>query len=287
MRILLFGPNGQVGTEIRQQAAASGVEIVPAGRDVVDLSAPDGIGTVIAGAKCQGVINASAYTAVDKAETEPDLAKAVNTVAPEAMAVACAAAGVPFVHYSTDYVFDGTNSSPYRETDRVSPLGVYGRTKAAGEAAVLAAGGTTAIIRLAWVFSAHGGNFVKTMLRVGPERGGVRVVADQVGKPTPAADAARAGLKTLALLQDDPSSAGLYHFGGDDETSWAGFAEAIFEVAGLDVPVEYITTAEYPTPAARPAYSSLDTTKITQTLGIPAADWRAGLRDVIATLNKA
>ncbi|PHR70208.1 sugar nucleotide-binding protein, partial [Henriciella sp.] len=191
MRILLFGPNGQVGTEIRRQAHASGLEVVPAGREAVDLSKPGAAATLISQSDCDGVINASAYTAVDKAETEAELAGAVNTDAPAAMAEACAAAGLPFVHYSTDYVFDGTSSRPYRETDPTSPLGVYGRTKADGEAAVMAAGGTAAVIRLAWVFSAHGANFVKTMLRVGPERGGVRVVADQVGKPTPATDAAR------------------------------------------------------------------------------------------------
>lgn len=285
MRLLLFGANGQVGTEIRLESARRGVTLEAVDRETCDLTQPGSAAALIERTEaCDGVINAAAYTAVDKAESEAELAEAVNAYAPGEMAEACVARGIPLIHYSTDYVFAGDATTPYRENDPTGPLGVYGRSKLEGEARVLAAGGHAAIVRLAWVFSAHGGNFVKTMLRVGKERGHLRVVDDQIGKPTPAAPAARAALDMIAPLAADTLKSGIYHFSGDRALSWAAFAREIFEVADLDVTVEPITTAEYPTPAKRPAWSVLDTAKIENTFGIAAPDWRAELEHVIAAL---
>lgn len=283
MRILVIGANGQVGTELIQAGAEIGHDMVASQRGDLDLSA--GAEVLVGLTGFDGVINAAAYTAVDTAESDQDLARAVNTDAPGAIARACAAASLPFVHYSTDYVFDGSASAPLTESDPVSPLGAYGQSKRDGELAVLESGAVSAVLRLSWVFSAHGKNFVKTMLRVGPASGSVRVVSDQIGKPTPAGAAARAGIVALEALANDSDKAGIYHFAGDAETSWAGFAEAIFEIAGLHVPVTPIPTSDYPTPAARPAYSVLDTTKITCDLGIAAPDWRVDLAEVIKQLN--
>ena len=285
MRILVTGAGGQVGRSLVEAGAAAGHEIIAKDRAGLDLTDADALRAAIDPAAINGMINAAAYTAVDAAEDDAATAAAINADAPRIIAEACAAAGLPLVHYSTDYVFDGTGTRPYVETDPAAPLGVYGRTKREGEAAILASGANAAILRLAWVFSAHGKNFVKTMLRVGPERGGVRVVADQIGAPTPALDAARAGLAALEGLVADPSKAGVYHYAGDQPASWAGLAEAIFAEAALDVPVERIPTSAYPTPAARPAYSVLDSAKFEAAFGLPAADWRAGLAAVIATLK--
>lgn len=285
MRVLLFGPGGQVGTEIRRSARAAGADVVPIDRGLCDLAAPGAAASFIRASACAAVINAAGYTAVDKAESEPALAAAVNAEAPAEMARACAELGVPFVHFSTDYVFDGTASRPYRETDATAPPGVYGRTKRDGEKAVQAAGGAYAILRLSWVFSAHGANFVKTMLRLSAERDRLRVVADQEGKPTPAAGAAAAGLVVARALIGDPMRSGVYHFAGDAATTWADFASAIFEMAGAETTVEKIATADYPTPAKRPAYSVLDTEKIEKTFGLAAPSWRDGLRAVLRELG--
>jgi len=209
----------------------------------------------------------------------------VNAEAPAEMARACAEIGIPFVHFSTDYVFDGTASRPYRESDETAPLGVYGKTKRDGEKGVAAAGGAYAILRLSWVFSAHGANFVKTMLRLSAERETLHIVADQEGKPTPAAGAAAAALVVARALAGDPMRSGVYHFAGDKATTWADFASAIFEAAGAETAVERITTADYPTPAKRPAYSVLDTEKIEKTFGLAAPSWKDGLRAVLRELG--
>jgi dTDP-4-dehydrorhamnose reductase len=230
------------------------------------------------------VINAAAYTAVDRAETEEALAQTVNAAAPGAMAGACKHLDIPFLHVSTDYVFDGSGTRAWAETDPVSPQNAYGRTKLAGEEAVRASGGRHIILRTAWVFSAHGANFVKTMLRLSETRDALSVVEDQIGGPTPAADIA-ATLLTLADRMRNGAVGGTYHFAGEPHTSWAGFAQEIFAQAGRDVTVTGIPSAEYPTPATRPLNSRLDCAKLTSNFGIRPADWKTGLRAVIEELG--
>jgi len=281
MRVLLFGPNGQIGTEIRRAA-----EVVPVARAECDLTRKGAARKVIESAACDVVVNAAGYTAVDKAESEPRVAEAVNAAAPGEMAEACADRGLPFIQFSTDYVFDGEALRPYVETDDTGPLNVYGATKLEGERRVATAGGVYAIIRTSWVFSAQGANFVKTMLRLGGERDRLRVVADQHGKPTPAAGAAEAALAAARALLDDPRKAGLYHFAGDEATTWADFAATIFERAGIATAIDRIPTADYPTAARRPLYSVLDTVKFETAFGLAAPSWREGLDGVLAELAR-
>jgi dTDP-4-dehydrorhamnose reductase len=230
-------------------------------------------------------VNAAAYTAVDRAEEERDAAWRANDESPGVLARWCAKHGVVLVHYSTDYVFDGQGSRPYRESDATAPLGVYGASKLAGEQAIRAAGGRHLIFRTAWVYASHSANFLRTMLRVGANRDVLRVVADQVGTPTPAALIADI---TAQALQHDGALSGTWHLTAKGETSWHGFAEAIFveAVAAGILPrapnVEAITTAEYPTPAKRPAYSHLDVTKLENDFGVVLPSWQEGLKRVIA-----
>ena len=285
MHVLLFGASGQVGVEIQRSAKAAGAEVFAVDRAACDLTKGGGPARMIEAANPDVVINTAAYTAVDKAESDEATARAVNAAAPGEMAKACAALGIPFVHFSTDYVFNGGASRPYVETDPTAPLGVYGRTKLEGERAVQSAGGVHAILRLSWVFSSHGANFVKTMLRLGAERDVMRVVADQRGKPTPAAAAGAASLVVARALIDAPKLSGVYHFAGDEETTWADFASAIFETARMKVAVERITTADYPTPAKRPIYSVMDTSLFEKTFGFAAPSWRNGLAAVIRELG--
>ncbi len=278
--LLVFGQTGQVAREL--SCLAPDARFL--GRDQADLSDPAQCGDLIRRLRPQAVINAAAYTAVDRAESEPDLAMAVNGAAPDAMAQAAAELGMPFLHVSTDYVFDGSGDRPWQVTDPTGPLGVYGATKLAGEGAVAAAGGQWAVMRTSWVFSAHGANFVKTMLRLGAEREELRVVADQVGGPTPARDIA-AALLCMAQAMKDGSAGGLYHFSGAPDASWADFAREIFAQAGLSCKVTPITTADYPTPAKRPANSRLDCSAITRDFGIRRPNWRDGLAEVLADLR--
>ena len=273
--ILVFGRNGQVATELARQG-----DVVTLGRDAADLSDPAACAAAIAAHAPRLVINAAAYTAVDKAESEPDLAHVVNADAPSAMARACADQGVPFLHISTDYVFDGTGTAPWSPGDPVDPQNAYGRSKLAGEVAVAEAGGQWAVLRTAWVFSAHGANFVKTMLRLAEARDHLTVVADQVGCPTPAGDIAGALLRMGAAMEAGQGG-GVYHFGGQPAVSWADFARAIFAAAGKDMRIEDIPTSAYPTPAARPMNSRLDCAALETDFGISAPDWRAGLRAVL------
>ncbi|NWG70253.1 MAG: dTDP-4-dehydrorhamnose reductase [Parvularculaceae bacterium] len=284
MRVLLFGPGGQVGTEVRRRAP-SDLDIVALDRSRCDLTASGAASTAIEAARCDVVLNTSAYTAVDKAESEPEAARRVNAEAPAEMARACSRLGIPLVHLSTDYVFDGESLRPYLETDATNPLGVYGATKREGEEAVAASGATYAILRLSWVFSSHGSNFVKTMRRIGREHGAARVVCDQRGRPTPAAHAADAALVVALALANDRSKAGIYHFAGAETTTWADFAERVFALSRLSVDLARIATSAYPTPARRPKYSVLDTTKFTRTFGAPAPSWRPALAEVIAELE--
>jgi dTDP-4-dehydrorhamnose reductase len=292
MKLLLLGGNGQVGRELRRCLSALG-EVVVATRDgadadaVADFDAPDTLVDLVQRIAPDVVVNAAAYTAVDRAESEPDAAFRANALGPAALAQGCTAAGALLVHYSTDYVFDGGGSRPYREDDASSPLGAYGASKLAGEEMIRASGARHAILRTAWVYAAHGKNFLRTMLRLAGERDELRVVADQVGAPTPAAWIADA---TARIITQGVSASGIWHLVAAGETSWHGFADAIMDealAAGLLARrprVLPIATADYPTPARRPAYSVLDTTKLRRDFGIVPPDWRDGLRATLRDL---
>lgn len=280
--ILVFGQSGQVATEIARQA---GNTVTCIGRDVADLSDPDDCAAVIVARKPTAVINAAAWTAVDNAEDHEAEAAVINGDAPGAMARACADLGIPFVHISTDYVFEGTGTDAWSPTDPVSPQNAYGRTKLKGEESVRAAGGIHAILRTSWVVSAHGGNFVKTMLRLGAERPRLTIVADQIGGPTPAADIAATCLTIAEQLQAAPDKSGTYHLSGDPDVSWADFAREIFAQAGLSPEVVDIPTADFPTPATRPLNSRLDNSTLTDTFSMARPDWREGLRNILADLD--
>lgn len=299
MTSLVFGANGQVGQELLLALAPLG-EVVGTTRSgtlpdgstclAADFSDPESVVALLETTRPTRVINAAAYTAVDKAESEPAAAQAANAETPGAIARWCAARNVPLVHYSTDYVFDGNGSRPYRPDDATAPLGVYGASKLAGEEAIRSAGGRHLIFRTAWVYAAHGQNFLRTMLRVGAEREVLRVVADQIGTPTPAALIADV---TAQILRDGAAVSGTWHLTATGKTSWHGFAQAIFEGAverGLIArapTVEAITTADYPTPAKRPAYSGLDTMTLERDFGIRLPDWQAALDGVLDTLAAA
>lgn len=277
--ILVFGKTGQVATELQRHP-----DVTALGRDTADLSDPATCAAAIRHQAPSAVINAAAYTAVDRAEDEEALAHRINAEAPGVMARTCADLGIPFLHISTDYVFDGTGTEPWREADPTSPQNAYGRTKLAGETALRAAGGAAAILRTSWVFSAHGNNFVKTMLRLSETRDHLTVVADQIGGPTPAR-AIAAALLTMAEAMRQGQPGGLYHFAGQPPTSWACFARETFACAGRDVTVEDIPSAAYPTPAARPLNSRLDCSSIKADFGITPPDWRAELKTVITELG--
>ena len=286
MKLLLLGGNGQVGRELRRSLAPLG-ELVVATRDggdadaVADFDAPESLAALIARVAPDVVVNAAAYTAVDKAETDAAATFRINADAVAAIARACAACGALLVHYSTDSVFDGSAKQPYREDHATAPLGVYGESKLAGEQAIRTSGARHAILRTAWVYASHGKNFLLTMLRLAGEREELRVVADQIGAPTPAAWIADA---TSALILKGVNTSGTWHLTTGGETSWHEFAEAIVDEAhlrgliGRKPRVVGITTADYPTPARRPAYSVLDTSRLERDFGILPPDWREGLR---------
>lgn len=280
MRIAVFGRTGQVAREL---ARLDGVTCF--GRETADFADPDAVRRAAREVAADAIVNAVAYTAVDRAESEPDLARAVNATSVGALAETAAARGLPFVQISTDYVFDGSGDRPWRPDDATGPLGVYGRTKLEGEDAVRAVGGPHAILRTSWVFSAHGTNFVKTMLRLGAERDSLRIVADQIGGPTPARAIAAACVRIAGAVVREPGVSGTYHFAGAPDASWAGFARAIFAEAGLAVAVEDIPSSAYPTPAARPGNSRLDCAATEAAFGLPRPDWRAALRETIAELR--
>lgn len=278
-KILVFGRTGQLATELQRRA-----DVTALGRDLADLTRPELCRRVVLDRAPSVVINAAAYTAVDAAEGDEQTAHLVNCDAPAAMAQACAEIGAVFVHISTDYVFDGSGEAPHRTGDPCAPLGVYGRTKRSGEEAVMATGANAAIIRTSWVFSAHGKNFVKTMLRLGAERAKLTIVGDQIGGPTEAGDLAEAALAVAAMLRRDPSQAGIYHFAGQPYVSWADFAREIFNQAGLSAEVADIESKDFPTPALRPYNSRLDCSDLAAR-GIAAPDWRLSLKAVIAQLT--
>ncbi|MGB3191737.1 MAG: dTDP-4-dehydrorhamnose reductase [Limnoraphis sp.] len=289
-QILLIGKDGQLGQELQLFLAPLG-EIKSVGRDSLDLANPEAIAQKVAEVKPDLIVNAAAYTAVDKAETETDLAQAINSTAPGILAKQAQQLGATLIHVSTDYVFDGSQSHPYLETDLTQPLGVYGQSKLAGEQAILSTQANAAIVRTAWVYGVGGkGNFVKTMLRLGGEREELRVVCDQVGSPTWTGDLANAIVQLSQQI--NPENAGIYHYTNSGVTSWYDFAIAIFEEAkqlGFPLKIQRvvpISTAEYPTPARRPAYSVLNTQKISAILGTYPPHWRQSLRKMLSKLAK-
>jgi dTDP-4-dehydrorhamnose reductase len=287
MKILLAGGSGQLAQELQPILLSSG-EVIAVDRTRLDLSRPESIRQAMAEIQPDLVVNAGAYTAVDKAESEPELANAVNGIAPGILAEECEKLGASLIHFSTDYVFDGSHGSAYLETDSTNPLGTYGKSKLAGEEAIRKAGNRHIIIRTAWVYGNGGkGNFVKTMLRLGKEREEIRVVADQIGSPTWTRDLAEAISQIIPLLGSE--TFGTYQYTNSGVCSWYDFAIAIFEEAaklGLPLKVQRvipITTSEYPTPAKRPAFSVLSAVKISALLGTHPPHWRQGLRQMLAT----
>jgi dTDP-4-dehydrorhamnose reductase len=284
MKILLAG-SGQLAKELQPILLSVG-EVIAVDRTRLDLSQPESIRQIIAKIQPNLVINAAAYTAVDKAESEPELAYAVNGIAPGIFAEECEKLGATLIHISTDYVFDGSSGSAYLETDNTNPLGTYGKSKLAGEIAIQKAGNRHIIIRTAWVYGNEGkGNFVKTMLRLGKEREEIRVVADQIGSPTWTKDLAEAISQLIPKI--GPDTFGTYQYTNSGVCSWYDFAIAIFEEAeklGFPLKVQRvipITTAEYPTPAKRPAFSVLSAGKISAVLGAHPPHWRQGLRQML------
>ena len=291
MTVLVFGGNGQVGRELLRALAPLGTVVATtrsgtladgSACEVADFDRPDSLPALLDRLQPAVVVNAAAHTAVDRAEQEPEAAFRANAQAPGVLARWCAAHGVPLVHYSTDYVFDGQGGTPYREDAPTAPLGVYGTSKRDGEDAVRAAGGRHLIFRTAWVYAAHGGNFLRTMLRLGAERDQLRVVADQIGTPTPAGLIADV---TAQALRHPGGLSGTWHLTASGQTSWHGFAEA--QAAGVlaKTPVvDAIASSDYPTPARRPAWSVLDNRRLQQDFGIVLPAWQDGLKRVMAEI---
>ncbi len=272
---VIFGQSGQLAQSLAARPDMVGATFL--GRAQLDLTNPEQAALRLRELGPSVVINAAAWTAVDQAEKDFDQARVLNAHAPAALAQVCRQLDIPFVHVSTDYVFSGEHGPAWKEDDPIAPVNAYGQSKAEGEAAIMSVGGRIAILRTSWVFSPFGNNFVKTMARLGKERDEVRVVADQVGRPTYAPDLAEACIKMATLLQTRPELAGMYHYANAGHVSWADVAQATFDAlarrgvkAAQMVP---ITTADYPTPAKRPAWSTLDTSKI-EALGVETPDWR-------------
>ena len=293
-RFYITGANGQLGFELQRALAPLG-EVMACSRDACDLSNPDSIRAAVRAAKPDVIFSAGAYTAVDKAESEPDLARAVNASAPGILGEEAAKRGALVIHYSTDYVFDGTKPSAYREEDATNPLGVYGKTKLEGEKALAASCADHLIFRTSWVFGTHGKNFIKTILRLASSRDELRIVADQFGAPTGASLLADASTHIAArYLRDgsENSPFGLYHLAAGGETSWHGFAQHIVAkatAAGLKLQatperILPIPAAEYPAPAARPVSSRLDTSKFRAAFGLHLPDWTHGVDQVLDVL---
>jgi dTDP-4-dehydrorhamnose reductase len=291
MKLLVLGAGGQVGRELCRREWPTDYRAAAFDRADVDITREESIAAAMRRERPDLVTNAAAYTAVDRAESEPDAAWAANCTGPEHLAAACREAAIPLIHISTDYVFDGSKAGPYREDDPVNPLGVYGRSKEAGDHALREALAEHVILRTAWVYSAHGHNFVKTMLRLAAERPVLRVVADQTGSPTSAADIAAAIATVVRRVAAGQGRWGTFHFTGAGAVTWHGFAETIFDLAepwrGPPPRVEAITTADYPTPARRPANSVLDCTRIGEAFGITPRPWREALADVIQELYES
>ena len=288
--ILITGGTGQVGTGLTL-ANRGRFEVVAPARAELDLLDAASIERNIASRDWAAIVNCAAYTAVDKAESEPEPAFAINAEAPGTIARAAAARAIPLLHVSTDYVFDGSKAKPYAEDDPVAPLGVYGASKEAGERAVRDEGGRSIILRTAWVVSPWGHNFIKTMLRLGAEREELGVVADQIGCPTSAIDIAETLLTLTERMLDRQESPGTYHFVNSGQASWHDLASAVFAYAGArgmkTARVKAITTADYPTPAKRPANSRLSTAKLEQTFGMTPRPWQVAVEEILASLIDA
>src|SRR6516225_12009201 len=292
MKILVFGASGQIGREVCRAAWPPRYAILPLDRKAVDITKSAAVSAMLARETPDLVINLAAYTAVDRAESDPEVAWAANCAGAAHIAGACDESATPLVHLSTDYVFDGRKTGPYREEDAVGPLGVYGRSKEAGERAVRAAVARHVILRTAWVFGEYGANFVKTMLRLGAERPVLRVVADQRGCPTAAADIAAALVVIVTEIEHGRAVWGTFHYAGSGSTSWHGFAEKIIDLAtqcgawpvASKPRVEPITTDQYPTPARRPLNSVLDCHKSAEVFGISAPPLKTSLEPVVREL---
>ncbi len=279
--ILVFGTSGQLATDL-----ADLPDVLCLGRAGADLSDPAACAAAIRAHAPAAVINAAAYTAVDRAEEEEALATVINGDAPTAMARTCAVLGIPLVSVSTDYVFDGSGTTPWTPDAPTAPLNAYGRSKLAGEQGITNSGAVHAILRTSWVVSAHGNNFVKTMLRLGRDHDALTIVADQHGAPTPARDLARACHAAATGLIADPDKSGTYHFAARPDTTWAGFAREIFRLAGIDCDVVDIQTTDFPTPAARPLNSRLDCASFTAAFGVAQPDWQDGLNQILQDLGE-
>jgi dTDP-4-dehydrorhamnose reductase len=295
MKILLFGKNGQIGTEL-QRALVPGAKLIALGRSDADLQKPQSVVGAIRATKPDLVVNAAAYTAVDRAEDDAPAAHLANAGSVEAIAGEAARRGIWMIHYSTDYVFDGTKVSSYVETDPTGPLNVYGASKLVGENAIASSGARHVVLRTSWVYSAHGTNFARTMLRLARERDALRIVSDQIGAPTSASLIARV---TAAIVRqitassvDDGSLSGIYHLAAGGETSWHGFAQALiaqarsegFPIRVADDRIAAIPTADYPTKARRPMNSRLDTSKLRNTFAISLPDWREDIPSIVHDL---
>ena len=281
MKALVFGKSGQVAMELQRQADVTALD-----RSQADLSDPEACAKIIQQTDADVIINAAAYTAVDAAETDEVTARVVNADAPTAMARAAAARGLPFLHISSDYVFDGSGTQAWGVKGATAPINAYGRTKLLGEQGVAATGGLYAVLRTSWVFSAHGANFVKTMLRLGKERDALNIVNDQIGGPTAASDIATTLLAMAAALHDGKTQSGIYQYSGAPDVSWEDFSKEIFAQAGINVDVSGIPSSAYPTPAKRPLNSRLDCICTENMFDILRPDWRVSLADVLHELGE-
>jgi dTDP-4-dehydrorhamnose reductase len=295
-RVLIVGGSGQLGLELQRSFAGTN-PLVAVDREVVDLASPEQIRAIVGSVKPDVILNSAAYTAVDRAESQPEIAAAVNTRAPQVLAEEASRAGALLVHYSTDYVFNGEKSGPWTEEDAPAPLNVYGKTKLGGEEAIQKVGGRFLIFRTSWVYGPHGKNFLLTMLKLGRERDQLSVVDDQFGAPTTSLELARA---TRAIVNgvlagqfgSTEDWAGLYHMTCAGETTWCGFTRAIFEKAekllgGRRPDVRPIATSDYPTPAKRPRNSVLSNAKLQERFGVGLKPWEVGLAEVVQTLDAA
>ena len=284
MKIVVLGKSGQVATSLRN-LNDNDTTIIALGRDSLDLSIAPDVQSQIAELEPDALINAAAYTAVDQAESEPERARALNHFAVEKLAMVAQQLDIPIVHISTDYVFDGSGHAPWKPKDQTGPLGVYGQSKLAGETALTERAARYAILRTSWVFSAHGANFVKTMLRLGKERESVSIVGDQFGGPTCADDIASASVQIAKVLRTDPKLKGIWHYSGQQDCNWADFAKEIFLQAEIDCQVHSIASSEYPTAATRPLNSRLDCSTTERDFGIKRPFWKDSLNAVLAELG--
>jgi dTDP-4-dehydrorhamnose reductase len=286
-KILVTGANGQLGWELGQLASNyPAFKFVLVDRSQLDLAFPESFEKIIQTIAPDCIINTAAYTAVDKSETEKELSYTVNATAVEALAVICKNLVISFITYSTDYVFDGAATAPYNTSTKVDPVNYYGSTKAAGEKMAMEANEDSIVIRTSWVFSSHGNNFVKTMLRLMKERDQLKIVADQKGRPTYAKDLALATMKMIEAMNAGKTVKGIYHFANGGEMTWFDFAATIKAIAGLTCDIQPIETKDFPTPAKRPAYSVLDTSKIEQDVEVDIRHWEDALKECMNHLSK-